>query len=500
VLLAHRLGSDQTPHHDHSPLLTQQKEPEIQDQLPRVMSLSGLIFFYIVTGISLRWIATAAAAGPSAIVIWAGACACFFIPLVLSVIELSSRYPQQGGLYVWSKRNFGDFAGFIAAWSYWTSNLPYFPAVLYFAASNALYLGGRQWSHLSDRPSFYIWFSVTALVVITAMNFVGLNVAKWLHNAGAIGMLLPVLMIVTMGLLAWHRFGAATRFTTSSLVPATHVKDMIFWASLTFALGGSEAASFMAGEVKNARRALPRALFLAGLVVTFSYILGTLCVLLLLPQTQISDLQGLMQAITAGAEKMGWPRVIPVAAVSIAISNLGAAGAYLAATARLPFVAGIDRFLPSAFGRLHRRWQTPYVALLTQSFFAVGFIFLGQAGTTVKGAYEVLVSIGIITYFIPYLFIFAAMFRAQWKEADPDVIRVPGGKPVAILLSCVGFTTTTLTIALSLVPSPDESNKFLAINKVLGLTAIILISGALLYACARRREQVAPSPSVEAST
>jgi glutamate:GABA antiporter len=92
------------------------------------------------------------------------------------------------------------------------------------------------------------------------------------------------------------------------------------------------------------------------------------------------------------------------------------------------------------------------------------------------------------------------MFRAQWKEADPDVIRVPGGKPVAILLSCVGFTTTTLTIALSLVPSPDESNKFLAINKVLGLTAIILISGALLYACARRREQVAPSPSVEAST
>ena len=118
----------------------------------RVMGFRDLLLFYVVTGISLRWIATAAAAGPSAIVIWIGAWFAFYTPLALSVIELSSRYPHEGGLYVWSKRAFGDFSGFMAAWTYWTSNLPYFPAVLYFAASNLLFMRHSQWGYLSGNP------------------------------------------------------------------------------------------------------------------------------------------------------------------------------------------------------------------------------------------------------------------------------------------------------------------------------------------------------------
>ena len=97
----------------------------------------------------------------------------------------------------------------------------------------------------------------------------------------------------------------------------------------------------------------------------------------------------------------------------------------------LPFVAGIDRFLPPAFGALHPRWKTPWVGLLTQFVFGAIFIFLGQAGTSIKGAYDVLVSMGVITYFIPFLYLFAAMFKLQSEPAGPEVIRVPGGKPVA---------------------------------------------------------------------
>src|SRR5450432_4689543 len=101
------------------------------------MGFRDLVLFYLVTGVSLRWIATAAAAGPSSIVIWIGAFLVFYTPLALSVIELSSRYPEEGGIYVWSKRAFGPFAAFITGWSYWGSNLPYFPGILYFAAGNA---------------------------------------------------------------------------------------------------------------------------------------------------------------------------------------------------------------------------------------------------------------------------------------------------------------------------------------------------------------------------
>jgi len=456
---------------------------------PRVMGFVDLVLFYVVTGISLRWIATAASGGPSAIVIWIGAWLFFYLPLALSVLELSSRYPEEGGLYVWSKRAFGDFAGYMSAWTYWTSNLPYFPAVLYFAASNALYMRPRHWTYLTDNAHFYVWFSVVALVVITVLNLVGLNVGKWLHNVGALGMWLPVVIIVIMGLIGWHRFGSATRFTAASLVPSTHLKDMLFWATLAFAISGCETASFMSEEVKNPRHTIPRALLLAGLTVTLCYILGTISVLLALPANEVNGLQGLMQAVTRTADRLGWFGVIPLAAALIAISNLGAAGAYLAAVARLPFVAGMDRLLPSVFGKLHRCWGTPYMALLVQFLCGVLFVFLGQAGTSVRGAYDVLVSMGIITYFIPYLFLFAAMFRLQGENAGPEVIRVPGGRPVAILVACVGFTTTLFTIVLSLVPSAEEPNKLLAAAKIVGLSAILVGVGAAMYYAAKRRQQ-----------
>jgi amino acid transporter len=211
----------------------------------RVLGFRDLVLFYVVTGVSLRWIATAASAGPSSVVIWIGAWLVFYTPLALSVVELSSRYPNEGGLYVWSKRAFGDFAGFMSAWTYWTCNLPYFPAVLYFAASNALFMRPRAWMHLSSDTSYYIWFSIIALVIAAGLNIVGLEVGTWLHNLGALAMWIPVLIIVGMGLIAWHRFGPATSFAPSALVPSFRLRDVLFWSVLIFAFAGCETASFM---------------------------------------------------------------------------------------------------------------------------------------------------------------------------------------------------------------------------------------------------------------
>jgi glutamate:GABA antiporter len=456
----------------------------------QVMGFRDLLLFYVITGISLRWIASAAAAGPSSIVIWVGAWFCFYTPLALSVLELSSRYPNEGGLYVWSKRAFGDFSGFMAAWTYWTSNLPYFPAVLYFAASNVLFIRQARWEHLSGSASFYIIFALLTLSAATLLNIVGLDVGKWLHNVGAVAMWIPVGIVIVMGVIAWHRYGSATTFTVHSMTPSTHINDILFWSVLTFAFGGCETASFMGEEIKNARRTIPLALLTAGVTVTFCYILGTVCILLALPSAQVNSLQGLVQAVSATAARVGFPGVLPLVAFLIALSNVGAAGAYLAAVARLPFVAGLDRFLPKAFGSLHPRWKTPWVALLTQFALGVVFIFLGQAGTTVKGAYDVLVSMGVITYFIPYLYLFAAMIKLQSERAGQDVIRVPGGTMMAKLVATVGFLTTTLTIAVSLIPQPDEPNKLLAVFKIVGGCGALLLIGVWIYVAGRRRASV----------
>jgi len=453
----------------------------------RVMGFRDLLLFYVVTGISLRWIATAAAAGPSSIVIWIGAWFCFYLPLALSVLELSSRYPGEGGLYVWSKRAFGEFSGFMAAWVYWTSNLPFFPAVLYFAASNILFVRENAWGHLSNNATFYVVFSLITLSLATLLNIVGLDIGKWLNNVGALAMWIPATIVIVMGLIACHRYGSATSFTLHSMTPSTHFNDIIFWSVLTFAFGGCETASFMGEEIKNPRRTLPLALIVSGMTVAVCYIGGTAAILLAIPSNEVNSLQGLVQAVSKTASRVGFPGVLPLAAFLIALSNIGACGAYLGAVARLPFVAGIDRLLPPAFGSLHPRWKTPWVALLTQFVLGVMFIVLGQAGTSVKGAYDVLVSLGVIFYFIPYLYLFGALIKVQNTPAGPEVIRVPGGKHVAMLVAVLGLLTTAATIVLSLIPQPDEPNKALALFKIVGGTGALVLVGIWLYRAGKRR-------------
>jgi len=263
---------------------------------------------------------------------------------------------------------------------------------------------------------------------------------------------------------------------------------------LIYAVAGCETASLMGDEIKNPRRSIPWALFIGGFTVTLCYILGTIAVLIALPASEVGTMEGLMQAISATAARINFAWIIPVAAILITLSNVGSAGAYLASVARLPFVAGIDRFLPPAFGALHPRWKTPWVGLLTQFVFGAVFIFLGQAGTTIKGAYDVLVSMGVITYFLPYLYLFAAMYKLQSEPAGPEVIRVPGGAPVAKLVAIVGFLTTTFTIVLSVIPQLDEPNKPLAVLKVVGLSALLVLIGAWIYVAGKRRAARALTP------
>ncbi|HMD32898.1 MAG TPA: APC family permease [Candidatus Acidoferrales bacterium] len=456
----------------------------------RVLGFRDLVLYYIVTGISLRWISFAASAGPSVLLIWIGAWLVFALPLIISVLQLSSRYPQEGGLYLWSKKAFGEFGGFMAGWTYWTSNLPYFPTVLYFSAGSALYLGGRRLGEASSNPAFFVGFSLAALLLITVLNVVGLNVAKWVNNLGAAGMWVPILVLVGLAAIVGLKFGSATQFTAASLVPEAGLKNAIFWSAIAFAICGCEAASFMGDEIENPRHNVPRALLTGSLLSTFGYIIGTVAILVILPHQAVDSLEGLVQAVAEAAARLHLGGLLPVVALLVLVSNVGAAGAYLAACSRVPFVAGLDRYLPEAFARLHPRWATPYVSLWTQFAAAAVFVFLGQAGTSVKGAYDVLVSMTVITTFIPYLFLFAAMVRLAGRtddRDDPAMFRLPIGPRMTAAFAVVGFTTTLACIVLSVIPPPDEPNKPLAVLKIVGLTVLLLGAGLAVYRKSARR-------------
>lgn len=440
--------------------------------LRREMRFWDVVLFLIAAVVGLRWIATAAAAGPSSLVVWVIAFVAFFVPLATTVIDLSARFPEEGGLYVWIRHAFGDFAGFMAGWLYWTSNLVYLPGLLYFSAANALFIGGDSWQGLSDSSGYYIAFSLIGLCVAVGLNVVGLGVGKWLHNAGGLGTWIPVVLLVGMGAIALARFGPG-HLGAGDLVPSTGLGDVVFWSTIAFGFAGLETASLMSGEIHDAGRTVPRAILTGGAIITGIYLLGTAAVLVALPGGEVSSLQGILQAIDATGERVGLPGAAAVAAVLITVGNVGGVGAWLAATARLPFVAGLDRSLPPAFSRLHPRWGTPHVALYVQAAGGAVFVVLGQAGTGVKGAYDALVGIGVISYFIPFLLLFAAM------------IKVARGRTLARLLAALGLAVTAISIVLAALPPEDSTSAALSVVKVVGSSAALVVVGVFLFARSR---------------
>lgn len=447
------------------------------------MGFGDLVLFCVVTGMSVRWIAAAATIGPAGITIWVGAWLCFALPLLAAVLELSTRYPErEGGIYDWSRHALGDWAGFMSGWTYWASNLPYFPALLVFAAGAMAYLVAGDPKSLAADPVFVLSFSLSALWIATLLNVVGLNTGKWLHNVGAVMNWVPIALLLGVAYVARQRFGSATRFDARAFVPHGSLKDVIFWASIVFAVGGAEAAAFVRHEVADPKRQLPRALILSSAICTGGYILGTLAILVIIPTEQVSGLGGIIDAAAAGGARVGWSALVPLIALMLVISNVGGVGAWLTATARLPFVAGIDRYLPASFGELHPRFGTPHRSFFWQAGLSTAFILLSQAGTTVEGAYQILVSMGIISYFIPYLFTFASVIAAQRQPAPPDVIRLPGGGAVSIAVALLGFTVILIAIGLACIPDASEPNKPLAVLKVVGSSVLLLAVGQGIYA------------------
>jgi amino acid transporter len=450
-------------------------------ELRRTLGLTDVVLFFVVAGSNLQWVATAAAAGPSSVGVWVLGGLAMFVPLAICVVSLTQRYPDEGGLYVWSKRAFGPFAGFFTGWTYWTSNLPYFSALLYFAAGNALFISGGSGGAWALSPWYFIAVSLFGLTLATVVNVLGFDVGKWLNNVGAVSRWIATLLLIGLGILAWWKFGPAMPVNAQTVRPGFQLKDVIFWSVIAFAWTGPEAISFIGGEIRNPRRSIPIGLAIAAPAIGIIYILGTVAVLAILPAHDVNPSSGVMQAIASISARIGWSVLTPVAAVLVAVSCIGSCGAWLGAVARIPFVAGLDAYLPPVFGRMHPRWGSPVAALLTQSGVAVIFIFLGQGGSSVKSAYEILVGSTVLITMIPFMLLFAS------------AIKLYAGRWAISIVAAIGFVTTVVAAVLAVFPADDDPNKPLSVLKVLVLTALLAGSGTLVYLYGRRHFRPAQS-------
>jgi amino acid transporter len=347
----------------------------------------------------------------------------------------------------------------------------------------AYVLGGRGVA-LSEDRTFLLSVSIGMLVIAVAMNIVGLNIGKWLQNAGGVGTYLPLLILVAVAVIVCRHHGSATHFTLHNMMPAWNWDTVNFWSQIAFAFTGLELVSAMSEEVRDPRRTLPRAVFGAGALIALMYIAGTFAVLALVPAAGIDPQSGVFGAIASGSMvlKLGFLGIL--AALLAGAGNVGGVGSTVAGIARVPFVVGIDRYLPRAFGKIHPRWKTPYVSILVQAVLSGAILLASQINDSTRGAYQVLIDAAIVLYFIPFLYMFAAVIKLAYRrdrKENRQAVLVPGGMAGVWFAGGIGFLVVLVGIVVSVIPPGDSADKPAFELKLILGTAVSLLIGLILY-------------------
>ena len=424
--------------------------------LRRELGLRDITLFAITCIVGTRWIAAAAHAGPGSVTLWMLGALFLVVPLAIAVANLTLRYPKAGGLYLWARGDFGPWHGFLCFWVYWMGIAFWFPSATIFYVSAALHALG-----LPGSRALVLSASLLATWVALGTNLVGMRIGKWTENIGGASAWVVSALFAALAALVWSRRGAATPL---NIVPTWNWDTVNFWAAIAYAMSGLEAIGLMGGEIRDPRRTVPRAGWIASLGITVFYAVSTISLLIILPPSRITEMNGLAEAGDEAAHVLGIVWIGPVVALLVAASGLGQLGGLGTSTSRLPFAAGADRLLPHVFSRLHPRWGTPYASILALGAVASFLMVAIQLGDTMRAAYQELVSLMVIVGFLPYLYIFGC----SWKSG-------------ARISAISGWAVTTLAILCAIVPTAEIHNVWLFEGKLaLGTTAVIA-SAWLVY-------------------
>ena len=367
-------------------------------QLKRELGLRDLTLFAITCIVGTRWIPAAAHAGPGSVTLWLLAALLFMVPLAIAVAALSVKYPGTGGLYLWTRNDFGRWHGFLAFTLYWIGIAFWFPSAAMFYMSAGIYALGPGYAWLAGSRVFLLAISLVAIWVALGTNLVGMKIGKWTENVGACAIWVLGALLVTVAAIVFRRQGSATPIR---IAPIWNWDTVSFWSAIAYAMSGLEMAGLMGGEIRDPARNLPRAGWIASAFTTAFYAATTVALLVILRPEKISEMNGLAEAGQSAAHVLGIAWLAPVIAILVMASAVGQFGGLGTSVSRLPFVVGVDKLLPSAFGKVHPRWGTPYISILTLGVLASFLLIVIQLGDTMRAAYQALVSLMLINGFLP---------------------------------------------------------------------------------------------------
>jgi len=455
--------------------------------LKRALGRWDLVALFVVAIFNLNVVPSIAANGGVTVWLWLISLVFFFWPQGIAVLELAHRYPGEGGVYLWAKEVFGDFHGFLSGWCYWTNNMMYVPTVMLYFVGVSVFVLGPGHEALADNKLFTVSASLLLFVLLVWLNIRGLGVGKWVNNLGGIGTGIAAAVLVGLGIVMWLRFG--TSVTGADFrVPANPRFVLNSFGVICFGLVGLELASVMGDEIREPEKNLPGAVAWGGALSGVLYILTTLTLLIAVSKDQISVLQGIVQAVGHMAGRIGVAWIVAPFALMLSISIAGIGSAWLAGSARIPFVAGLDSYLPGWLGRIHPRYGTPYAALILQAAVSILLIALNFLGGSVQETFQKLLSLAVVLQLVPFVYMFAALLKLA---VGTDVGKGRYSKGVLIAAGSSGLITTILGIILAFFPAQQITSVAWYEVWMIGGTIFFIGLAAFFFFIYGRRKAVA---------
>ncbi len=459
--------------------------------MKKTMGLWDIVLMNVTAIIGLRWLPIAASYGPSAVIFWIFAAAMFFIPSGLVSAELAAAWPEEGGLYVWAERAYGEKWGFITSWFYWTNNLFYYPSLLTFIAVTGSYLINP------DLQNNKLYISAVILIIfwgVTLLNLNGMNISKWLSDlSGIFGTILPGLVLIILSFVAvfvWKK-PMPVRYSLPNMMPNFgSMANVSFLSTIMFAMAGMELTPTLAGETKNPQRTFPLAMFISGAIISVIYIVGTMSITFMVSPDKIGAASGIMQAIEVIGRELDLPALVPAIVIMLFIGNLGGVSVWSVGPIKMFFESTKSGIMPEYFTRLNKDGM-PQNAMIIQALLVSAIVVFTSFLPSVENIYEVLVMMTTITYFIPYLFMFGAFITLRRKYKDiKRPFTVPGGMAGAYLVAALGFISVILAIVLPLIPLAGLGTRDIVIyeSEVAGGPIIFGLIGNAIFTRYKKRK------------
>ncbi len=318
--------------------------------------------------------------GPAIIGVWivAGVLSYFG---ALAYAELGAMMPDTGGQYVYLREAYGPLCAFMCGWVFTLAVLPGGTAFL--AVGFSIYLD--HFVPLS--PGARNAVSLALVAALSAINYVGVREGAWVQRVFTSLKIAGLLLVIGAAAFAPHVAG--TSHASSPLVSYGGIGFAM--TACLMAYNGWSYVSFVAGEVKDPQRNLPRSLALAMAIVIALYVSANLAYMnvLTVPEIAASERVG---ADVAG-RAMGSAGATVLSAV-VLLSVIGAINGCILTGARIPFAQARDGLFFRRFGTVHPRFKTPAFAIVAQAIWA-GVLIL-------TGSYETLFSYTMLSAWIFY--------------------------------------------------------------------------------------------------